>query len=89
MPEQSITDRPANAPRLETGVLELVRDLEYGWGRMQGNHEVGSRISRPRWRIARFVSRVKIVSHFNLDASLAIFGEPYGHLFAPAIRGSA
>jgi len=33
-------------------------------------------------RIARSASRVKIASHFNLGASLAIFVEPHSHLFA-------
>jgi hypothetical protein len=56
---------------------------------MQDDHEVESKEIERGWSIARLVARVKIASHFNLDASLAIFYEPHRHLFAPAIREPA
>ena len=66
--EQGVPDRSAHAPRLESGALEGVGDLENG-GRGLKLHRLGGMeadVGRRRWRIAASGSCVKMAPDCNL-----------------------
>ena len=86
MAEEGVSDRSANAPRLEAGALEGVGDLE-NRGRGLKLHRLGGAGSGSRsgrWRIAASGSSVKMASDCNLGHEVTIFESSlFGPVTAP------
>src|SRR3569833_1889314 len=68
--EEGVVHSATDAPRLETGILQPIGDLEHSRWRIQAHFEVRK---DDRWyTLASLATRVKMASHYNLGHFSAI-----------------